>query len=59
MNKKPTKKVQKQISGADLRQFAENRRIFNKAVEKAIEENKKAGISEDQLYAHLNECRPS
>lgn len=27
------------------------RRIFNNAVEKAIEENKKAGISEEQLYA--------
>ncbi|MBN1293908.1 MAG: hypothetical protein JXB48_18870 [Candidatus Latescibacteria bacterium] len=39
------------ISSKALRQFAENRRIFNKAVEKAIEENKKAGIPEDQLYA--------
>ena len=40
------------ISSKALRQFAENRRIFNKAVEKAIEENKKAGIPDDQLYAH-------
>lgn len=40
------------ISSKALRQFAENRRIFNKAVENAIEENKKAGIPEDQLYAH-------
>lgn len=41
----PTKKVK--ISGKTLRQFAENRRIANKAVAKAIEENKKAGIPED------------
>ena len=40
-----TKKVK--ISGKTLRQFAENRRIANKAVAKAIEENKKAGIPED------------
>ncbi len=39
------------ISGKALRQFAENKRIFNKAVEKAIEENKKAGIPEEHLYA--------
>ena len=39
------------ISTKALRQFAENRRVFNNAVEKAIEENKKAGISEEQLYA--------
>jgi hypothetical protein len=53
MNKKNKKSDSTQkISGKALRQFAENRRIFNKAVAKAIEENKKAGIPEDQLYAH-------
>lgn len=51
MNKKLKKSSSTKISGKALRQFAENRRIFNNAVEKAIEENKKAGISEDQLYA--------
>jgi hypothetical protein len=34
-----------------IRQFADNRRIANKAVQKAIEENKKAGIPDDLLYA--------
>lgn len=53
MNKKTIKKgPTTKISSQALRQFADNRRIFNKAVEKAIEENKKAGIPEDQLYAH-------
>ena len=53
MNKKSKKPAtSSKISGKALRQFAENRRIFTKAVEKAIEENKKAGIPEDQLYAH-------
>jgi len=35
------------FSSKALRQFAENRRIANNAVAKAIEENKKAGIPED------------
>lgn len=48
MNKKEKKK---KISGKALRQFAVNRRIANKAVQKAIEENKKAGIPDDLLYA--------
>ena len=39
------------ISARALRQFADNRRIANKAVQKAIEENKKAGIPDDLLYA--------
>lgn len=39
------------ISGKALRQFAENKRIFNKIVEKSVEENKKAGISDKNLYA--------
>jgi len=34
-----------------LRQFAENRRIANTAVQKAIEENHKFGIPDDLLYA--------
>ena len=45
------KSTSTKISSKALRQFAENRRIFNKAVEKAIEENQKAGIKEGQLYA--------
>jgi hypothetical protein len=53
MSKKRIKKGSTaKISSQALRQFADNRRIFNKAVEKAIEENIKAGIPEDQLYAH-------
>jgi hypothetical protein len=45
--KKTDNKPKAKISGKALRQFAENRRIANKAVAKAIEENKKAGIPED------------
>lgn len=48
-NKSKSKKTE--ISGKALRQFADNRRIANKAVQKAIEENKKAGIPDDFLYA--------
>ena len=50
MNKEKKKKKPK-ISGKALRFFAENRRIANKAVQKAIEENKKAGIPDDFLYS--------
>lgn len=39
------------ISGQAMRQFAENRRIANKAVKKAIEENNKIGIPEDIQFA--------
>ena len=50
-----TKKIKKpgkvKLKASDLRQFNENRRIFNKAVEIAIEENRKAGIPEEGLYA--------
>jgi hypothetical protein len=50
-----TKKIKKtgkvKLTASDLKQFNENRRIFNKAVEMAIEENKKAGIPEEGLYA--------
>jgi hypothetical protein len=49
--KKKRKIESTKISGKALRQFAENRRIANKAVQKAIEENKKAGISEENLYS--------
>lgn len=51
--RKETKKAgsAEKITSKALRQFAENRRIFNKAVAKAVEENKKAGIPDDQLYA--------
>ncbi len=49
MNKKiKVKKVK--ISGQALRQFAENRRIANIAVQKAIEENHRFGIPDDLLY---------
>jgi len=51
MKNKNTKKTVTKLSISDLEQFSENRRIFNKAVEKAIKENKKAGIPEDLLYA--------
>ncbi|HZH73956.1 MAG TPA: hypothetical protein VFD91_15780 [Mariniphaga sp.] len=51
MNKRNQKKVKTRLTASDLKQFNENRRIFNKAVEKAIKENKKAGISEKGLYA--------
>lgn len=39
------------MDDSDIKQFKENMRIFTEAVEKAIEENKKMGISEDELYA--------
>lgn len=50
MNKKKSG-TQGKISAEALRQFADNRRIANKAVQKAIEENRKAGIPDDLLYA--------
>jgi hypothetical protein len=55
MTKKNKKTGKVKLSASDLRQFNENRRIFNKAVEKAIEKNKKAGIPEKGLYAQLFE----
>ena len=51
MNKRNSKKSKVKLKASDLRQFNENRRIFNKAVEIAIEENRKAGIPEEGLYA--------
>jgi hypothetical protein len=45
------KAAKPKISGKALRQFAENRRIANKAVKKAIEENKKLGIPEDIQFS--------
>jgi hypothetical protein len=39
------------FSGKALRQFAENRRIANKAVQKAIEENKKLGIKPSYQFS--------
>jgi hypothetical protein len=44
------KKIE-EFSAEALREFAEIRRIANKAVEKAIEENRKAGIPDDLMYA--------
>lgn len=49
MNKK--KEENKKISVESLREFAEIQRIANKAVQKAIEENKKAGIPDNLMYA--------
>jgi hypothetical protein len=43
MNKKRVTGKTK-ISDQALRQFAENRRLANKGVQKAIEENRKIGI---------------
>lgn len=51
MNKKIKKASKVKLKASDLRQFNENRRIFNKAVEMAIEENRKAGIPEKGLYS--------
>lgn len=39
------------ISAKALRQFAENRRIANRAVQKAIEENKKFGIKPSKQFS--------
>lgn len=39
------------ISAKALRQFAENRRIANMAVQKAIEENKKFGIKPTSQFS--------
>lgn len=49
MNKK--KIPGKKISNSALRLFAENSRIANKAVQKAIEENRKIGIPDDIQFA--------
>lgn len=48
--KNTKKKDPGKISAKALRQFAENRRIANKAVNKAIEENRKLGISEKMQF---------
>jgi hypothetical protein len=39
------------FSAKALREFAENRRIFNKAVQKAIAENKKYGIKRSLQFS--------
>ncbi len=41
----------KTISVRALREFAEHRRIANKAVQKAVEENRKLGISDKIQFA--------
>jgi hypothetical protein len=51
MKKRNKKKDKVKLSASDLKQFKENVRIFEQAVEKAIEENIKAGIPEEGLYA--------
>jgi hypothetical protein len=48
---KKVKKEETQISAQALRQFAENRRIANMAVQKAIEENRKIGIPDKIQFA--------
>lgn len=49
MNSKK-KRPEDKISAQALRRFAENRRIANKAVRKAIEENRKAGIPDEEQF---------
>jgi hypothetical protein len=50
MNKK--KLVAKgKISGQALRKFAENRRLANKGVQEAIEENRKIGTPDKVLFS--------
>ncbi len=39
------------FSAKALRQFAETRRIANKAVQKAIEENRKLGIKDSYMFS--------
>lgn len=39
------------ISARALRQFAVNRRVFNTAVRKAIEENRRHGIPDEVQFA--------
>jgi hypothetical protein len=41
--------ITRKISKEALRRFADNMRIAHKAVQNAIEENKRLGISEDML----------
>ena len=48
---KKVKKAKTKISAQALRQFAENRRVANKAVQKAIEENRKIGIPDKLQFA--------
>lgn len=45
------KSRKRKISAEALREFADNRRIANKAVRKAIEENRKLGVSDDYQFA--------
>lgn len=49
--KQRSRQKEKKISAEALREFAKIRRIANKAVERAIEETKKAGIPDDMVYA--------
>lgn len=51
--KKEKKNKSVKISAKALRQFAENRRIMTQAVQKAIEENRKAGIPDEDMIAKL------
>lgn len=48
---KMKKTLKQKISAQALREFAENRRIANKAVRKAIEENRKIGIPDEVQFA--------
>jgi hypothetical protein len=49
--KKTQRKSKSKISATSLREFAENRRIANRAVQKAIEENRKLGIPDELQFA--------
>lgn len=50
MKQKKEYKVE-DISACALRLFAENRKIANKAVEKAVKENKQMGISDKMQFS--------
>ncbi len=51
--KKPARRRAKKprISAEALRRFAENRRIANNAVQEAIEENRRLGIRDEEMFA--------
>jgi hypothetical protein len=53
MKKRNKKKDKVKFSKSDLKQFKDNVRIFEQAVEMAIQENVKAKISEEGLYSKL------
>jgi hypothetical protein len=55
MRTKNERKAKSKLSSANRAQFNENMRIFTKAVKKAIAENKRAGMSEEGLFAQRSD----